>query len=134
MIPEWAKDVGLLVVIVGLVGRLIWGYIQEARKRRSAGDQVPIWKELKPWCNENMNKLQEKLETEIAHAKKEWETEMGHVAELIEGHLERGRERFVKVEATQEKLVEALNAQTLAFGLLKQTIEKSNGSEKSSGS
>ena len=85
------------------------------------------------YINENMEKLQEKLETELAHAKKEWETEMSHVVELVEGHLERGRERFVKVETSQEKLVEALNAQTLAFGLLKQTIEKSNGPEKSSG-
>ena len=80
---EWA----IRIMVIGIAGFAIRGYITERTKKVRASDQYLTVGEIKDRCKDQKEQIV-----------KEVETEMKHMSEAIEANLERGQERFNKLD------------------------------------
>ncbi len=92
---ENALDWGLRLLVIGMGVWALKAYLSERTKRIKASDQFLTQCEITKLC--------EKYKESILN---ETENDMSHVRELIEKDLDRGEERFAKLDNRLEKLEE----------------------------
>lgn len=106
---ETALDWGFRLLVIGMGVWALKAYLSERTKRIKASDQFLTQCEITKLCDKYKESVL-----------KETENDMGHVQELIEKDLERGQERFVKLDGRLEKLEE--KHQTTSDTLIKISI------------
>lgn len=117
---EWVFRIGITLGFIWALRELraqrtkeIDGIIADKNKPQpKAGDALMTLRELNIRCKECKVKIKE-----------ERDTEMDHVREIIETHLEHGKQKFDELGGKVERITDAMGQLTTGVTLLQETVK-----------